>query len=213
MPFTLLKHMLVDAVASAIAASGFTKHGGQEFQKRYEWGCAEIHLSFIEHDHDFDVTVDVGIRFDAVEDLVHRNNKLLTAKEKANTFSMGGELGNLMEGKPVRWTVASEVDVSNVAEEIWERIADTAIPYVEQYGDMNRAIEILSSEERAAWIHSPIHGERAKRAVALAILLRDDRQAHCLINAKLTFLRARKDYGLADFEAFVDSLQEFSGNE
>jgi hypothetical protein len=201
--------MLMCAVAPQIAACGFKKHGSREFEKRYEWGRAAIHFSFIEHDHDFDVTVDVGIRFDAVEDLVHRNNKLLTAKEKTNTFSMGAEIGNLTDGKPIRWTVASQAGVGHVAAEISGRIASTAIPYVERYGNMNRAIEVLSSDDDTAWIHSPIHGERAKRAVALALLLRDDRRANCLILSKSAFLRDRKDFGIADFEAFVGSLRKF----
>jgi hypothetical protein len=204
----LWKEMLLNAVDAQLAPCGFKKHGGQSFHKLYNWGKAAIHLSVIKHPDDFDVTVDVAIRFDALEELVQQSNKFLTAKEKRNTFSMGAELGNLVEGKPRRWSVASHADVHNVAEQVQEQITSTAFPYIEQYGDMAKALQVLAGNDRDAWIHSPIAGERAKRAVGLAWLLGDKDKVKRLIESKTDLLRDRNDFGLADFEAFVKSLGE-----
>jgi len=63
---------------------------------------------------------------------------------------------------------------------------------------------VLSSDERSAWIHSPIHGERAKRAVGLAWLSGDIETTERLTEAKIAFLRSRNDYGLSGFEAFAN---------
>jgi len=114
-----LEEQLMITVAEYVSSDGFKRNKAQEFIKPYEWGRAAIHLSFIEHRENFDVTVDVAIRFDALEELVNRDNKLLTAKEKCNTFSIGVELGNYIDNKPLRLTVANDADVHRVASLIY----------------------------------------------------------------------------------------------
>lgn len=206
-----LEQTLLDAVATCLAMYGFKKNKTQDIFKLYDWGKAAIHLSFIEHHNDFDVTVDVAIRFDLLEDLVNKKNSLLSAKEKKNTFSMGAELGNLKEGKPKRWTITGDTDFGVVAEEIRKCVVETAIPYIEQYCDMRKAIDILAGDDSAAWLHAPIHSERAKRAIALAWLLGGKPLAERMMESKLLFLRNRKDFGLADFESFAKSLFDQGG--
>ena len=59
----VLQATLLESVGTKLATHGFKKRVGQSFLKGYDWGKAAIHLSFIEHPNDFDVTVDVAIRF------------------------------------------------------------------------------------------------------------------------------------------------------
>ena len=75
---------------------------------------------------------------------------------------------------------------------------------------MGNALAVLSGDDSDSWLHSPIHGERAKAAVGLAWLFGDKVKLNHLIEAKLAFLRNRKDFGLADFEAFIKSLETAS---
>lgn len=201
-----LESELSVAVAEYLVPEGFKRYHDQEFQKPYPWGKAAIHLSFIEHENDFDVTVDVAIRFESLETLVNKNAKGLTEKEKKNTYSLGAELGNLTGASPMRWTVISQADIKRVARQISEKIATTAIPYIETYSQPKRALEILSGDEQGAWLHSPIHGERAKRAIGLAWLSGEQQIFDNLVDSKRTFLQARNDFGLGDFEEFLKSL-------
>jgi hypothetical protein len=47
---------------------------------------------------DVDVGTDVALRFDQVEELVNRDDKLLTKPEKAGTYTIGGWMGGSAVG-------------------------------------------------------------------------------------------------------------------
>lgn len=93
-----------------------------------------------------------------------------------------------------------------MASQILQRFENTALPYIKNYCDMEKALEVLSGDEPNDWVHSPIHGERAKRAVGLAWLMKDENKAAALIKSKTAFLVKQKDFGLAGFQAFAESL-------
>jgi hypothetical protein len=71
---------------------------------------------------------------------------------------------------------------------------------------MRTALYTLSRDDRSAWLHSPFHDVRAKRAIGLAFLLRDREQFARLAEAKSAFLKERNDLGLASFLQFKDAL-------
>ena len=48
-----------------------------------------MHLAFIDHPEDFHVTVDVGIRFDELENMKNQWDEGLTIKEKKNLYDWG----------------------------------------------------------------------------------------------------------------------------
>jgi hypothetical protein len=200
------KEMLLDRVADQVAVYGFKRANGQEFHLAHSWGKSAIHLSIIEHKRDFDATMDLAVRFDALEELINRTNLRLSAKERQNTFSIGAEIGNLVDRKPLRWTIGTPDDVEDVARQIGQHVTNTALKYLNEFADMNRALQIFLSDERDAWICCPIHSERAKRAVGMAWLLGGEQKAKDVAASKRLFLRDRKDFGLPDFEAFVNSL-------
>ena len=60
-------------------------------------------MSFIKHAHGCDVTADVAIRVDALEDLLNEWNATLSKAERKQTHSMGAELGNISEGRASAW--------------------------------------------------------------------------------------------------------------
>jgi hypothetical protein len=167
-----------------------------------------VHLSFIEHEHDVDVTADVAVRFDAVEELVHRSNKLLTKKEKAATFTLGAELGNLESGEPHRVSLAADSDVEQAAEHLVSKIETVGLPYLEQYSQPESAYNLLARDDRDVWVHSPIHAERAKRACALLAVMCRHSEIEALGRQKLSFLESVRDPGAAVFSRFLAELND-----
>ena len=153
------------------------------------------------------MTADVAVRFDELEDLLNEYKGHLSEAEKKNTFSLGAELGNMSEGKQRRWTVAGLADVEPVSRSIMDAFSKIGIPYLEKYSNVETALEALSGDDRAAWLHAPIHGERAKCAISLAFLLGDRERFYELAAAKTAFLISRNDFGLQSFLQLRDALE------
>ena len=201
----LQKNLLL-SVGERLTTFGFGKKVKQQsFYRAIEGGWACVHLSFIKHADDFDVTVDVAIRFNEVEDLVNSKNNLLTQKEKEGTSTLGVELGNLSIGEQKRWNISSEGQISLVANSVLEYFEKFGHPYLLKYSSMDSAHDLLSSDEKEVWKHCPFHATRAKKAIAIAQLLgMTDIQDQ--ISTRKKFLQEMKDFGLSDFVSFANNL-------
>lgn len=203
-----LEKALLTELSEHVGEYGFdTKVKGQSFYKQMPFGRLAFHLSFIKHKTDVDVTVDLAVRFDELEELVNEYENRLSKAQRKDTFSLGVELGNLSEGRQKRWTVANLEDVEPVARSIMNSFAAVGLPYLEKYSDLPTALEVLSGDDRAAWLHSPFHDARAKRALGLAFILGDRERFSQLADAKTEFLRSRNDSGLTSFLQFKDALE------
>lgn len=201
----LQKNLLAN-VGEKLTTFGFGgKAKQQSFYRPIDGGWACVHLSFIKHADDFDVTVDVGVRFDEVEELVNSNNNLLTKKEKIGAATFGVELGNLSIGEQMRWNISSEDQISSVTNSILDAFDKFGEPYLLKYSSMESAYELLSSDEKNVWIHCPFHATRAKNTIAIAKLL-DLPNIQNQISTKRQFLEDMKDFGLSDFVSFTNSL-------
>ncbi len=65
-----LKLKLLQGLGEALKENGYkTRTTQQDLVKKFDKGKIGIHLAFINHLEDFDVTVDVGIRFDELENM------------------------------------------------------------------------------------------------------------------------------------------------
>jgi hypothetical protein len=148
----------------------------------------------------------VPIRFDAVEDLIHRSDKLLSPKAKAETFTLGAELGNLERGEPFRLTLATHGDVLNIAEGTMTKLESVGLPYIERYSSPEAAYSLLSKDDRTVWMHAPIHAERAKRACALLVIMGRQSEVANLAVQKQEFLQSMNDPGAAAFARFLAEL-------
>jgi hypothetical protein len=196
----------------ALVGQGVRKHGfecrpkDQSFYRKCTFGHAMFHVAFIEHQDDFDVTADIGIRFEDVEELVNRDNSLLTKLEKSRTCTLGCEIGNLSEGRQKRWAVRNADDVPAVSDAVVSAFIDVGLPYIERLSDAGHVLQILSEDSPESWLHSPVHGGRAKRAVGMALLTQGKEVAQKLAIAKISFLRERNDFGLASFRTFLEKL-------
>jgi hypothetical protein len=103
--------------------------------------------------------------------------------------------------------VQSQDDVEEAASQIVECFEKIGLPYLEKYSNMVEALGALSGDDPDSWIHSPIDGERAKRAVGLAWLLKDAPKLEELTQSKMEFLTERKYIGLDSFKTFAESLR------
>lgn len=184
---------------------------GQSFHKATSYGKDALHLSFIRHENDFDVTADVAIRIDAIEDLVNAESKLLSKAEKRHTFTLGVELGNWAEGAQHRWTVAGPEDVPVVAGSVLSMFERVGIPYLERYSSLDGAYDALArnDNDQGSWLHSPVHASRCMRATAASYLLGKDDMDRLVKDCE-SFLRERKDVGLVSFQQFVNFLRQLS---
>jgi hypothetical protein len=198
----ILKKKLMEAIGKKLALHGFQpKLSRQHYFKTIPSGKLIFHLAFIDHKDDFDITADMGIRFDELERMVNLENKLLKGMQ-IETCSLGVEVGNLSEGRQKRWTVSTEADVIDVSNNISLAFERFALPYFEKYSDFRIAFDLLSADGKVAWIHSPIHGERAKRVLGLAVLLGYRGRILELIGKYRKTLQEMNDFGLSEFESF-----------
>jgi hypothetical protein len=183
---------------------------GQTFVRPLDGGQVAAHLTFIKHERerDLDVTIDVAIRFDAVEALVNRSNMLLSKKEKAETYTLGGELGNLEYGQPYRITIATPGDVEDAAERIVKKLETVGVPYIERFSHPEAAYDVLSRDDREGWIHCPIDAERAKRACALLAVLNRRPEIQALGARKLSYMESLNDPRAPEFSKFLVGLKQ-----
>jgi hypothetical protein len=162
-------------------------------------------LAFIRHETDFDVTADVAVRVDAVEELVNASTPYLPAKIKNTTATVGADLGNLDTGAQRRWTIADKADIEAVASAIVSDFLRIGIPYFDRFHDLDTLFSMLRRNDQEAWLHCAIHHARCMRAVALAVVLKR-REVRSLIEAEAAFLSKRNDFGLAEFEQFASAV-------
>jgi len=202
-----LENQLLAELGQHVVRLGFdAKPIGQSFYRSMPGGYSAFHVSFIAHAEDFDVTADVAVRFDAVEELVNRDNGLISPAEKKRTATLGAELGNIASATQRRWKIQSSDDIHPAALEIVDALERVGIPYLEQFEDPGRAFIALSSNASAAWLNSPIHGCRCLRAVALAVVLNRQAEYAQVATDCEEFLRQRKDPALIAFQRFLKAL-------
>jgi hypothetical protein len=202
-----LKQLLLRNVGQQLEPFGFhPKPSGQSFSRPFSGGRVSFHLGFVSHPHDFDVTADLAVRFDPLEDLVNERNSQLTKKEKSQTSSLGAEIGNLAGVGQMRWKVKDAADVPARAHEIVEAFKMYGVSYLARASTMQGAFELLTAPGRAAWLHSPFHSARAKRVLGLAKLLGREDEIPALIDANARFMMGLNDSGLQDFERFAAQL-------
>lgn len=204
-----LQKRLLDELAARVSAYGFEpKPVGQSFRRKTASGRVSLHVAFVPHPADVDVTADVAVRLDALENLVNEANTLLPKAEKQNTYSLGVELGNLSEGRQKRWKLVEASDAVPAAQSILALYDLVGAPNLERLSDPEQAFKVLSSNERDGWLWSPLHGARCQRAVGLAYLLGKHAELPALIERSEAFLEGRKDFGLKAFQQLVAHLRQ-----
>jgi hypothetical protein len=202
------------ALARRMAEHGFeSRPRDQSFTRKTPVGRQTFHVSFIKHANGCDVTADVAVRIDRLEDLLNEWNGTLSKSERKQTHSMGAELGNISEGRQRRWTLAGEDNIPEAVSSTMALFESVGLPYLQKYSDLEQALAALSGDDRPSWLHSPFHDLRAQRAIGLAFVLGRHERMDELIAAKTRFLRERNDPGLDRFLAFAKDIKGRAATE
>jgi len=197
------KKSLLRQLAEELKSSGYRfKSARRSFERSTDCGKVSFHLAFINHPNDFDITADIAIRFDALEDMLNAHRPYLSEKKKKGTFSMGTELGNWIEGRQKRWSVRAESDVPPAVAAILKTFRAHGEPYLEKYSNPENAYAVLSGDEETAFRHSSTRELTALRSVGLAKILARP-EISDLIEKHRELLAKKRDRGLPNFLEFV----------
>jgi hypothetical protein len=198
---------LLMGLADQISTFGFNpKVLGQSFHQVVPTGKWEFHISFIAHKTDFDLTADVAVRVNAVEDLVNEFDTKLTTAEKRKSMTLGGELGNISEGVPRRWTVSSVEDIPAVCDGVIEAFHRIGLPFLQKHSDAAAAHRVLVSSRQADLLLAPVLGPRYMRAVASAYVTGNINEVDALSRRYEAELSETEDLYLEDFRSLAHGL-------
>jgi hypothetical protein len=183
-----------------ISTFGFrSKPTGQSFCQEIATGKWVLHVSFISHKTDFDLTADIAVRVDAIEDLVNEYDTKLNAAEKRKSMTLGGELGNISAGSPRRWTISNVEDIPNACEGVIETFQEIGLPFLQKYSDAAAAHRVLVSSKPSDFHLAPILGPRCMRAVASAYVTGRTNEIEALVRQCEAELLETEDLYLEDF--------------
>jgi hypothetical protein len=199
---------LLMGLADQIGAFGFNpKVLGQSFHQVVPTGKWEFHISFIAHKTDFDLTADVAVRVSAIEDVVNEYDTKLTTAEKRKSMTLGGELGNISEGVPRRWTVSSVADIPAVCDGVIEAFQRIGLPFLQKHSDAAAAHHVLVSSRQADLLLAPVLGPRYMRAVASAYVMGNITEVDALSRRYEAELSETEDLYLEDFRSLAHGLR------
>lgn len=111
-----------------------------------------LHVAFIYHDCDFDVTVDVAVEF---------------VQGKKRIGIVGSELGNIEGVGQVRHSVASEADADVASRTAYEHFRRVGLPFLERHSDRTYVLETLRQGGTEARLIDPIEQYRPALIAAL----------------------------------------------
>jgi hypothetical protein len=198
---------LLMGLADQIGTFGFNpKVLGQSFHQVVPTGKWEFHISFIAHKIDFDMTADVAVRVNAIEDLVNEYDTKLTTAEKRKSMTLGGELGNISEGVPRRWTVSSVEDIPAVCDGVIEAFQRIGLPFLQKHSDAAAAHRVLVSSRQADLLLAPVLGPRYMRALASAYVTGNTNEVDVLSRRYEAELSESEDLYLKDFRSLAHGL-------
>lgn len=199
-----LQDELIKQLGIELSQLGFlTKASDQAFIRKFPGIRQSYHLAFIRHAADFDITADVAIRFDAVEDLLNKDSLYLSKKAKMNTYTLGCELGNMAEGQQHRWSITTASDVEHVAEDMFNYFQRFGLPYIEKYSELLTAFELIARTPEIPCLHTPFLEYRAKIALIMATLLARTGDLPSLVKRFEAALSSTYPHGLPGFRSFV----------
>lgn len=181
----------------------------QTFYRTVPEGKHLIHLTFIDYDYFFHVSVDVAVRYEALEELVNKHESLMSSSDKLRTVSLGSELGNISGKGWIEWSVKNENDLDATKEAIMKEIELIGLPYLERFSELDEILAVLAEDNAHARLHSPLHASRAKRAIGAAYLSDKKDEFFRLVETKSLFLEKnviQEVNGLQEFRNLASQL-------
>lgn len=199
------KQQLLREIGDALVADGFDRRlKSGVLWRSFPGGRNALFIDVTDLNDSIQVVIKMGIRFEQLEDMTNADSDYLTKREKADTYTLGAEMGNISTGRQKYWLVRNEGDIAAVVPEIVSAVRKISLPYFSKYSDLECAYEVLLRDDNVAWKQAPFDVARAKSAVGLAKLLGKVAELPELIEAKRAYLESRNDPDIGEFEAFVE---------
>jgi hypothetical protein len=157
-PKSALKRGLLEALGQHLSPQGFKAVLSQQtFRRPTPSGWLAIHLSFINHDSDFDIVLNAAVRFHKVQDAI-----LPPSRDRKHTATIGCEYGRLTGQGQFRWTIERTDEIGHVAKEIHAACIATMIPFLERYADEQVVLDALRRDDATSSMINPIPERRAR---------------------------------------------------
>ena len=144
------KRETLQLLAKEFSPDGFQAVASrQALTRRRPPGEHVIHVAFVRHPHDLDLTVQLAVRLDRLRPL-YRISQLGVEP------MLGAEVGNMLDGRPRRWTIASSADAGVVVESIHSCCTSFALPWFAEAANLGTVYEWLRQDDRRAWLLAPV---------------------------------------------------------
>lgn len=155
----LREQLLVD-LGGRLALLGYRRR--EQTFWRGQGACSRlVHIAFIKHPADFDLTMDVAIRHHGVEEFIHARGSRLPKREQRLTATIGVELGNLVDGRNYRWTVIEPGDLRKVVPELIDWYSKWAELFFTRFESLAEVERVLAEGGPLARLISPVSDRRA----------------------------------------------------
>jgi hypothetical protein len=165
-----LQEEVLRQIAAYLASAGYRRRE-QSFVRDNPDGFWAVHVAFIPHRSDFDLTLDVAIRHNVVEERLDRTFAHLAPRDRRKTASIGVELGNYAEGQQHRWTIRQSVEVSPIVADMLKHYRQLGVPILERFSSLAELARVLEEDGREASLICPLLDVRAEvREVARKVL-------------------------------------------
>jgi hypothetical protein len=149
---------LIANLRSRLTAWRFVKNR-RSFERSVSTTTWYLHLTFVNHLHDFDVVTD-----DAVEHV----------RERKRVCIVGAELGNLRGTGQHRWGVSSPGDVPRVASDIVDLLESTGQPFLERFSSLTEVLRVLRNSPNEARLIMPFASDPNVEAASIEARSRGD---------------------------------------
>ena len=191
---------------------GFARKG-EDFARKTVYGKDLIQAFFVPHPGKYlGVDLSIGVRHDAVEDLVNAFTPGIPRKLKPWTETVGNRLDNML-GQFMMWTIENEEQLKWGIRRMLRTVRAVALPFFDRFSSLAECLKVLALDgEEGSQFKSGEPG-RAMAAVAAAFVLGNRGTFDEVVEYKARFLRefcAGKELWearLPEFLALVEDLQ------
>jgi hypothetical protein len=111
-----------------------------------------LHISYVNHPHDFDAIGDVAVEF-------------LSAKKRA--LIVGAQLGNISGAGQTRHSVSSPATATHAAHSLFQEFTRVGLPFLEHYSHPATVLSVLQSGGPEAMLISPLVDQHSSQISAL----------------------------------------------
>jgi hypothetical protein len=156
MPVAHLHPLLIHALIPRMSGWKFVARHRHFLKRKTDGTLWFMHLSFINHEQDFDIVVDVAVEF---------------ARGRKSVCVVGAQLGNIAGIGQTRFEVTGIGDIPSAVEGILREFETVGVPFLDRFSRPTEVLSVLKQGGREAGLISPISARHAQQIQALEQLI------------------------------------------